>query len=139
MAAFAVLPSAASRVRLPAGPRLRGVLCYDRDCRWCRRFIRLGRATLARHGFAVAALQSPWVQRRLGLEGVPDEMKLLLPNGQLVGGARALVLIASVVPWGRSLARGARLAPVMAALDASYRFIAAHRGCQASACALHAR
>jgi predicted DCC family thiol-disulfide oxidoreductase YuxK len=130
---------AAPSVGTRTATRLRGVLFYDRDCRWCRRFIRLGRASLARHGFAVAALQSPWAQRRLALDGVPDEMKLLLPHGQVLGGARALVVIAAALPWARPLAVGARVGPLMAALDASYRFVAAHRGCSASACALHTR
>jgi predicted DCC family thiol-disulfide oxidoreductase YuxK len=134
---------AAGGARLPflltqhgrVSPRLRGLLFYDRDCRWCRRFARLGRSTLARHGFALVALQSSWSQRRLALAGVPEEMKLLLPHGQLLGGARALVAIIGTVPWGRPLAAGARLAPVMAALDACYRFVAAHRGCRVAVCA----
>jgi predicted DCC family thiol-disulfide oxidoreductase YuxK len=115
------------------------VLFYDRDCRWCRRLVRLAGGTLRRHGFAYAALQSPWAQRRLALHGVPDEMKLLLPQGGVLGGARALVALAEAVPWSRALAQGARLAPVMAALDASYRFVAAHRGCRAALCALPRR
>ncbi len=94
---------------------------------------------LSRHGFACAALQSPWAQRRLALNGVPDEMKLLLPHGRLLGGARALVMIAQAMPWSRALAVSARLAPVMAALDASYRFVAAHRGCRAADCAIPRR
>jgi predicted DCC family thiol-disulfide oxidoreductase YuxK len=118
---------------------LRGLLLYDRDCRWCRRLVSLSRGTLARHGFAYAALQSPWAQRRLALDGVPDEMKLLLPHGRVLGGARALVAVAGALPWSRPLAASARLAPVMAALDASYRFVAAHRGCRAAVCALPRR
>ncbi len=122
-----------------AGARLRGLLFYDRDCRWCRRLVRLTRGMLKRHGFAYAALQSPWAQRRLALTGVPDEMKLLLPHGRVLGGARALVALAQAVPWSRGLAAPARLAPVLAALDASYRFVAAHRGCRAAGCALPRR
>jgi predicted DCC family thiol-disulfide oxidoreductase YuxK len=122
-------------------PRLkmgrRGVLCYDRECRWCRRFVALCQVTLRRNGFAVAPLQADWVRRRLALTAIPDEMKLILSDGRVVGGAEAAVVLAASIPWSRPLAQGSRLSPVMALLDHSYRWVAAHRGCSPEACRLH--
>ena len=74
---------------------------YDADCRFCinaaRRFERL----LARRRFELVPLQIPGASAKLG---IPDdqllaEMRLLLRDGRVFGGAAAVVEIARRIWW----------------------------------------
>jgi predicted DCC family thiol-disulfide oxidoreductase YuxK len=114
----------------------RGILCIDAECALCRRLAARWGPALRRGGIRLAALQAPWVQRRLGLAGVPEEMKLLLPDGRILGGAAALVELAAVLAWPRPLVRAARQRPASALLGAAYRWVARHRHCSAGGCRL---
>jgi predicted DCC family thiol-disulfide oxidoreductase YuxK len=92
---------------------------------------------LLRQGFAFAPLQDAGILQRLSLTEIPDEMKLMLADGRILGGAQAVALLAASVPWSRPLSYGMRLQPVMALVDRCYRWVAAHRGCTPSACHVH--
>src|SRR5688572_22874409 len=81
----------------PAG----GWIFYDNDCRSCSHLARrLGRV-LARRGFTFEPLQTPWVQRALGLSPAEAlaEMRVLTREGRTLGGADAIVFLARRVWW----------------------------------------
>lgn len=117
-------------VRIPR----RGILCIDAECAFCRAIAARWGAQLRRAGMRLAALQAPWVQRRLGLSGVPDEMKLLLPDGRVLGGSVALVEVMAALGASMRLLRVVRLPPSAAALGIAYRWVARHRHCAGGAC-----
>ena len=79
----------------------RGWVLYDGSCPICsggaERFHRI----LHARGFGLAPLQTPWVQQPLGLKpGSPlEEMKVLTTDGQVFGGADALIYLAGQVWW----------------------------------------
>jgi predicted DCC family thiol-disulfide oxidoreductase YuxK len=121
----------------PATPRTRparGILGYDRDCRMCRATARIIGPFAHHHGFRLAPLQSPAMRRRLGGDGVPDEIKLLCADGRVLGGVSALLAVVTIVPWLARLRRVARCRPLRAALDRGYRWVAAHRRCGSAGC-----
>src|SRR5438552_7894099 len=78
-----------------------GWILYDGECRYCiaaaKRFDRLFR----RRGFTFIPLQTPWVQKRLGLHpGAPlEEMRVLTRDNQDLGGANAVIFLAGKVWW----------------------------------------
>jgi len=114
----------------------RGWVFYDGDCRLCvgtaRHFARLLRA----HGFEPAALQTPWVRKRLGLasEGDPAEMIVLTAGGAVFGGADGILQIARRIWWAWPLFAMAKIPGVTPLLRASYRRLAANRHCFDGAC-----
>jgi predicted DCC family thiol-disulfide oxidoreductase YuxK len=117
--------------------RTRGIVCYDGQCRLCLGLInRWGRA-LRRAGFRLARLQDPWVQRRLGLGGIPDEMKLITGDGQVLGGAEAVIALAEGLGLSPVLAAGARSPLVMPLLRRFYVAVAKHRACIGGVCRAH--
>ena len=115
---------------------MRGWVLYDGACRLCtggaRRFGRL----LRKHGFELAALQTPWVSEHLGLTpgSDPVEMIVLLPDGKVFGGADGIVQITSRIWWAWPLFALARIPGVMPLLRVMYRRVAANRYCFNGAC-----
>jgi predicted DCC family thiol-disulfide oxidoreductase YuxK len=119
--------------------RTRGIVCYDGECPLCLGLInRWGRA-LRRAGFRLARLQTDWVQRRLGLTGVPDEMKLIVSDGRVLGGADAVLAIAEGLGLAHAIVEGARSAVVMPVLRRFYVAVAKHRACVGGTCRVPAR
>ncbi len=114
----------------------RGIVCYDGACSICRKFISLFGVRLRKAGFRLAQLQEPEIQRRLGLIGVPNEMKLILPHGPVLGGIDAVITLSEALGLGHDLAATARSLLVRPALDQLYRLIAKHRRCSAGTCRL---
>jgi alginate O-acetyltransferase complex protein AlgI len=109
---------------------------YDGDCALCTGLARRFEGVLARRGFQLAPLQTPWVRARLGLAaGEPlTEMKLLNAAGQVFGGAEAVVKLAGQIWWARPLDVLARLSGGRRLLTSAYRRIAAQRHCLSGAC-----
>ena len=107
------------------------VVMYDGACPLCRSLVDRWRGTLERRGFELVPLQSAWVRRRLDLpeEELLREMRVLTPDGRVLGGAAALVHV-----WGRSgwawplwllaLVPGAKWL-----LESGYRWVAKRRMC----------
>lgn len=118
----------------------KGWVLFDGDCPWCVGWARRAGGALARRGFALAPLQTPWVRARLGLaEGVrPEEMAVLTAQGRVLGGADALLELARHFWWARWVRGLARLPGVLPLLHAAYRWGAARRPCANGACALPA-
>jgi predicted DCC family thiol-disulfide oxidoreductase YuxK len=119
--------------------RTRGIVCYDGECRLCLGLINRWGQRLRAAGFSLARLQAPWVQQRLGLRGIPDEMKLISADGRVLGGADAVVAIAEGLGLAHALAEGARSALVMPVLRRFYVAVAKHRACVDGACRLPGR
>ena len=114
--------------------RPRGIVCYDGECAICTGLVTRWGHRMRRAGFRLAPLQAPEVQRRLGLTGIPDEMKLITPQGQIVGGADAVVAIAEGLGLSHDLAEGARSPLVRPLLRQLYAAVAKHRSCAGGAC-----
>lgn len=119
--------------------RARGIVCYDGECPLCLGLINRWGRSLRRAGFRLAALQAPWVQRRLGLSGVPDEMKLIAADGRVLGGADAVLAIAEGLGLAHDLVQGARSALVMPLLRRFYVAVAKHRACVGGVCRVPGR
>src|SRR5262249_33991507 len=93
-------------------------------------------SALSRQGFELAPLQARWVAAALRIEPehLLDEMRLLLPDGRVLGGAEALVAMARRFWWGRLLAPITRVPGVMQVLRRLYRPAASRRHCSTAAC-----
>lgn len=115
-----------------------GWVLYDGECSFCTGAAARFAPMLLRHHFNLAPLQTAWVQQRIGLN--PDEplaeMKLLAADGEIYGGADALLQIARRICWAWPLFALAQIPGVMILFRATYRFIAAHRNCLNGACAI---
>ncbi len=112
----------------------RGLVCYDGECPLCRRLVSRFGPALRRSGFQFVTLQMPSIQRRLGIYDVPDEMKLILPNGKILGGVDAVIALTEALGLDQDLANSARSIVMRPLLDLLYKLIAKHRGCAANAC-----
>ena len=113
-----------------------GWVLYDGDCGMCTALARRFSSALARRDFKLAPLQENWVRAKLALpeEELMSEMRVLTPEGGVIGGADSIVYLASRIWWAKPFALAARLPGAMPALRGGYRWIAEHRGCRHGAC-----
>lgn len=120
---------------------LRGWILYDGECRFCIAAANRFHQLFAMRGFAFIPLQTPWVQRRLGLlPGAPlEEMRVLTASGEDYGGADAVLFLANQIWWLRPIAWIGKLPLVHSAVDVAYRWIAARRGCTHLKCSVGQR
>lgn len=114
--------------------RWRGIVCYDGECSICTGFVTRWGHRMRRAGFRLATLQSPLIQRRLHLQGTPDEMKLITARGEVIGGAEAVVAIAEGLGFPHDLATVARTPLIMPLLRHLYATVAKHRSCVGGVC-----
>jgi predicted DCC family thiol-disulfide oxidoreductase YuxK len=128
--------SLASELTDSKGRHARGWLFFDAECGFCTRTARWLAPILERRGLALAPLQDPRVAALLGLS--PNEllfeMKFLLSDGSLSGGADAAVALAREIWWARPLVWLAKIPWVMRRMHSAYRWIAARRRCAAVTC-----
>src|SRR6266851_9960979 len=114
----------------------RGWVFFDRDCIVCTSRARRFRRTFEKRGFGLAALQDPRVAALLALP--PDqllrEMRVVTSEGQIHGGAAAIVYLAKQVWWGWPLFAVAHIPGTSQILDIAYRWFAKHRPCSSGAC-----
>jgi len=115
-----------------------GWVCYDGDCALCRRWSRRVECPLHRHGFNFVPLQTPWVNAQLNLSAAEllKEMRLLLPDGRVIGGADAAVVLMQYVWWLWPLWLLSRLPGAMSIFRVTYRYIAKNRHCHQNQCQL---
>ena len=119
------------------GYRFRGWIFYDGGCGLCSTLRQRWGPTVEPRGFRLAALQEPWVQRRLALhDAIPPELKVETADGQLLGGADALLYLARYIWWARPLALVAPLPGFRTLLRRLYRPLATHRHRLSRACGL---
>jgi len=114
--------------------RPRGIVCYDGECSICTGMVARWGHRMRRAGFRLAPLQLPAIQRRLGLTGIPNEMKLITADGQIIGGADAVVAIAEGLGLPHDLAASARSPLVGPLLRQLYAVVAKHRSCVGGVC-----
>lgn len=116
-----------------------GWVCYDGECALCRRWLLRVQRPLLRHGFKFVPLQAAWVKARLDLTDHEPltEMRLLLPEQQVLGGADAAVILLRYVWWLWPLWLISQVPGMMPVFRFVYRRIAANRHCATGACAVH--
>lgn len=116
----------------------RGWVCFDRDCSICTSLARRFRRTLETRGFGLAALQDPRVQALLALptEDLLREMRVATGDGEIYGGADAIVFLARQIWWAWPLYAAAKLPGVPRILNACYRWFADHRTCLSGECSI---
>jgi predicted DCC family thiol-disulfide oxidoreductase YuxK len=116
--------------------KLNGWVCYDAECGVCVRLAERFNKTLARRRFELVALQAEWVRARLGLDDseLLAEMRLLKPDGRIIGGADALLEISREFWWAWPLRQMGRVPAAMKLFRAGYRWIARRRHCAGGAC-----
>jgi predicted DCC family thiol-disulfide oxidoreductase YuxK len=119
----------------------RGWVFFDRDCRICSSLARRLRCTLESRGFGLAALQDPRVQELLNLPpgDMLREMRVATAEGEIFGGAAAIVYLSRQIWWAWPLYAASRLPGAMRLLDGAYRWFANHRTCVSGRCALPMR
>jgi predicted DCC family thiol-disulfide oxidoreductase YuxK len=121
-----------------------GWVVYDGACGVCSGLARRFRRVLKRRGFALVPIQSPWMSSRLRfsynipIENLLDEMRVLTADGRALGGADAILFLASKIWWARPLAALGSLPPLRALLRRGYRWFADNRHRLSSACGIHA-
>jgi predicted DCC family thiol-disulfide oxidoreductase YuxK len=121
---------------------LRGWVLYDADCSFCTDLIARARKALESGGFRPEPLQSVWVRERLNPpeDLLLAEMRVLTRAGRVMGGADALVYLASELsnrsgPWWLKLVVLASKLPFgMWTLRRGYRDVAARRYCRQGRC-----
>jgi predicted DCC family thiol-disulfide oxidoreductase YuxK len=118
------------------GRHARGWLFYDAECTFCTRTARWLAPISAKRGIGIAALQDPRVAALLCLsrEELMREIKLVLDDGTLTGGADAMVALAHRIWWAAPLVWFAKLPRGMEALRTWYRGVAERRKCAAPGC-----
>lgn len=115
----------------------RGWIVYDADCQFCAASAKQFENIFRRRGFQFLPLQTPWIQKRLGLKaGAPLREMRVLAGGHDVGGGDAVIFLARQIWWVWPFYLTARLPGVYRLVDLAYRWIAAHRGCTHIACNL---
>jgi predicted DCC family thiol-disulfide oxidoreductase YuxK len=116
----------------------RGWVFFDRDCSVCTTLARRFRRVLETRGFALAALQDPRVQALLALppEDLLREMRVATTDGDIYGGAEAVIYLARQIWWAWPLYAAAKFPGVPRILDAGYRWFAEHRTCASGFCSI---
>jgi predicted DCC family thiol-disulfide oxidoreductase YuxK len=116
----------------------RGWVFFDRDCSVCTSLARRFRRTLETRGFGLAALQDPRVRALLSLppEDLLREMRVATADGNVYGGAQAIVFLVRQIWWAWPLYAVAKLPGMPRVLDASYRWFADHRTCMSGTCSI---
>lgn len=114
----------------------RGWVFFDGECALCRSLARRFRPPLERRGFGLAPLQDPRVGALLGIPPnlLLQEMRVLTSDGQVFGGAQAIVFLAGNIWWAWPLHAASRLPGMRPLLRAFYAWVADHRHC--SSCAV---
>ena len=111
-----------------------GWLLYDGECGFCSGLANRWGGLAQRAGFSLAELQAEWVRERLARNDkaadkatTSNELLLLLPDDNVLGGADALVELCRHVWWGWPLWLLSRFPGVMRLLRWLYRRVAARR------------
>ena len=114
----------------------RGWICFDRDCTLCTSLVRRFRHPCQKRGFGFATLQDPRVAALLNLP--PDqllrEVRVITAQGQIYGGADAIVYLAKQIWWAWPLFAAAQIPGILQILAAGYRWVADHRSCSSGIC-----
>jgi predicted DCC family thiol-disulfide oxidoreductase YuxK len=117
-----------------------GWVLYDGDCGICIQLIRWIEPTIIHYGFTTLPLQTPWVKEKLGLTTADQqsellkEMRVLTTQGQVYGGADALLAMAKRIWWVFPLYGLTFFPGIKPLLRKSYYWVAERRHCSAQGC-----
>ena len=113
-----------------------GLVIYDGSCGVCSTFVGRNRAFFEKHGFAVAALQEPWVAERTGLEEavLMQAIHLLTPGGAILRGVDFFAYVAGTVWWLWPIQQALRVPLFRRGFARGYDFIARRRQHISRAC-----
>jgi predicted DCC family thiol-disulfide oxidoreductase YuxK len=119
---------------------INGWVFYDATCSLCNGWVERTRNPLARRGYHFVPLQARWASERLALrEGEAlVEMKLLMKDDCLFGGADALVELAAAIWWAWPFWLLGQLPGMRTLLRWGYRRLAANRHCLGGHCKIPA-
>ena len=123
---------------IAVGGQVRGWVLYDDSCGYCQRWIPFWESTLRRRGFAISALQAPWVSRtlRLGEDELVSDLRLVLADGRQISGADVYRYVMRRIWWAYPLYL-VSVAPLFRrAFDWGYRTFADNRYRISRACRL---
>lgn len=115
-----------------------GWVLFDGDCGICNRLAVFWKPTLQRLGFAVAPLQSPWVEEQTGLprDELVRELRLLPPDGRLISGADVYRHVMRRIWWAYPLYLLSELPGLSSLFDWIYRTFARQRTRISATCAV---
>ncbi len=113
-------------------------MLYDGDCGVCSRWVTSWGPALQRRGFAIAPLQSPWVQERTGLPAAHllSDIRLLRLNGELLQGPEVYRYMLRRIWWGYPLYLLSTVPGFSHVFDWTYRTFARHRTLISSRCGM---
>ena len=122
----------------PADASIRGWVLYDGHCGFCSRWLQFWKPTLERHGFAVAALEEPWVGARVKMpyEELVRDIRLLTPNGELISGADVYLQVTRRIWWAWPFYAVFSLPGFNWMIHTGYRWFARNRHFVSHACGL---
>jgi predicted DCC family thiol-disulfide oxidoreductase YuxK len=123
---------------MAGGGQVQGWVLYDDSCGFCQRWIPFWESTLRRRGFAIAALQAPWVSRtlRLGDEELLSDLRLVLADGRQISGADVYRHVMRRIWWAYPLYLFSVAPLSRRTFDWGYRTFAANRYRISGACGL---
>ena len=112
---------------------------YDGECPLCTNAAARFSSLLHRYHFQLAPLQTPWVRHRLDLRPSEPlvEMKLVTADGQVYGGAEALLEIARRIWWAWPVFALAQVPGAMVLAGWVYHRIATNRACISGICTVN--
>ncbi len=104
-----------------------GWVGYDRDCGFCCNLVRRWHGVFEKRGFTFVPLQNHWLAGRLGVTEMPDEMKLLMADGRVLGGAAAIAAMARAVWYFAPAGWFMGLPGIRFLVDRAYKWVARNR------------
>jgi predicted DCC family thiol-disulfide oxidoreductase YuxK len=115
-----------------------GWVLYDAGCGFCAAWAKRFQAPLARRRLELLPLQTPWVRAKLGLADAEllGEMRVLYPDGEIIGGADALLEISRHFWWAWPIRQLSHVPGMLKLFRAGYRWVARHRQCTNGECGL---
>jgi predicted DCC family thiol-disulfide oxidoreductase YuxK len=120
---------------------VRGWVLYDGHCGFCSRWLAFWKTTLSRHGFAVAALEEPWVVEKLSMpyEELIRDIRLLMADGSLVSGEDVYLQVTRRIWWAWPFYAVFSLPGFHWMIGTGYRWFARNRHYVSHACGLSGR
>ena len=114
----------------------RGWIAFDDSCPLCRQTVASWGPLFQRRGFQFIPLSTPWVRDRLGLNPgeLPNEFKLLVSDGRILGGAGACCYLARTVWWMAPFGVIGTLPGISSLMQSAYAWVATRRQCLGDVC-----
>jgi predicted DCC family thiol-disulfide oxidoreductase YuxK len=110
---------------------LGGWVLYDAECRFCRGWAEWFSRPLRARGFQIVPLQTDWVRERLKLptEKLLEEMRVIPPNGPILGGIDAVLYLSKTIWWTSPLYWMSFIPGAKCGLQTVYQSVAKRRQC----------